>query len=414
MRLTMGTWSSAIPLLGLLLGAVHCGNGDSNGGSGGRGGAGQSGAGQGGVGQGGVAKGGASGSGAQSGGVSGGAGTAGGASPTGGSKNSGGAPQSGGKHGGNAGAASGGGAGSDPGSDAGAGGYAGSDAGAGGQAGDGQAGAGGDSGEGVVPSTPVHGRVRVGIRENRDPAASNGYVDAAFHDQALRLDAFAAYPPDLHEVSLQGGDCTLFEAAARQCNPPCGASQYCGAGNLCKAAAKLAAAGAITVNGVGAALSLVPNSNGYTELEFPATNLTAASNVHVAAAGGLTPAFTLETRGVPVPSYVMSDDWEIRLVDGQDYVLTWTGASDAKVQLLLNSGWHGAPPEATLLCEAPGSAGRITIPAQIVAAYPPAGGAGLFQHWSWLSLMRRSSVVVGGKTIELIVSRDRLVQPIHD
>lgn len=290
-------------------------------------------------------------------------------------------------------------------------------AGAGGENTSGAAGQGGEGGEGgdaFSRSEPVHGRIYAAVREDPNPGLDSGYVGAAFYDQALRMDAFAAFPPELHERSLEGGDCILFTAAALQCNPPCGSEQYCGTGNQCRAMAALVPAGVVTITGLGPGLSLTPDMGTYPHTAFPAAQLTAAKTVTVQSAGGATPAFSLSAPGVSRAAFDLPGDWSIQLVDGEDYALTWTGAANATVRLLLNSGWHGAPPDASLLCEAPGSAGRITIPAELVEAYPPAGGVGLFPHQSWVSVLQRSKTVVGGRTVELVVSRDRLVQPIHN
>ncbi len=82
------------------------------------------------------------------------------------------------------------------------------------------------------------------------------------------------------------------------------------------------------------------------------------------------------------------------------------------VQLLLNHGWHGAPPEATLICEADESAGHIIIPQRIVEAWPPTW-FGLEPHGSYLSLLQRIRVDLDGEPVELLVAFRHGIYPRH-
>jgi len=292
----------------------------------------------------------------------------------------------------------------------------------GGRAGRGGAtGDGGASGEGGGPGVPdggyrlegVNGRVEVVVLPGIEPSSWSDVasVTAQIFDGPLRLDAFAPYPAGLHEVAIAEGDCTLLVAAELACDPPCDWDRYCGAGGACVPTPQAANAGALVVAGERSAKTLTFADGFYSQAELPATDVTGP--VAATAAGAAVAGFALETAGVGAPDFDLPEDGRLTLVDGEDYRITWTPAPRGVVQLLLNSGWHGAPPVATLVCEVAASAGRLVIPRAIVEAYPPESGFGLFPHSSYLTLFERDRATVEGGVVELVVGWRQGVYVLH-
>ncbi|HEY5960600.1 MAG TPA: hypothetical protein VIV60_28800, partial [Polyangiaceae bacterium] len=264
----------------------------------------------------------------------------------------------------------------------------------------------------VDPASGINGRVVVTVASTTSGAEAR----ASFYDRPVRVDAFAPFPPTLHELVLQQGGCVLTKAALRACNPPCGTNQYCGLGDVCTPAAQPQSAGTITVTGPVSTVSLSATNSAYSPQSIPVANITPNDLISVSAAGGAVPAFSLSSLGVTTAAIGLPGNAStFQLVDGQDKVLTWTPTSQGTVQLLLNSGWHGAPPAATLVCEAPASAGRLVVPRAIVELYPTeSGGAGLLSHTSTVSLLQRQRVNLGGNVLELLVIGYRgVIQPLH-
>jgi hypothetical protein len=82
--------------------------------------------------------------------------------------------------------------------------------------------------------------------------------------------------------------------------------------------------------------------------------------------------------------------------------------------MIINSGWHGAPPVAVLYCEASATAGRILIPRAIVEALPVIGGMGLFPHGSFIAVTRSVNVPVDNRIVEVSISRRAALNPLHN
>jgi|GEM_PF-3115237 len=259
----------------------------------------------------------------------------------------------------------------------------------------------------------VTGRIEVMVLpDGIEPGwSATATVYAQTFDGALRLDAFAPYPAALHEVALAEGDCTLLVAALRACDPICDWDQYCGEGDTCRTTPVAVDAGALELAGETGAVTLTYADGFYSQGELPATDVTGA--VTATAAGAALPAFSVTTAGVGAPDFDLPEDGSLTLVDGEDLVITWTPTEHGVVQLLLNSGWHGAPPEATLVCEVPASEGRLVVPQAIVEAYPPESGFGLFPHSSYVTLFDRARADVGGGVVELVVGWRQGVYVLH-
>jgi hypothetical protein len=270
----------------------------------------------------------------------------------------------------------------------------------------------GGSNPGVDPSSGIHGRIVVTVASTTSGAEAR----ANFYDRPMRMDAFDPFPPALHELVLAQDGCVLTKAALRACSPPCGANQYCGLGDVCAPAAQVQSAGTISLQGPVGTVQLSPVNSSYAPQSISAANITPTDLLSVDASGGAVPAFSLSSLGVTTADIGLPGGTAstFQLVDGQDKIFTWTPTATGTVQLLLNSGWHGATPTATLICEAPAIAGRLVVPRVIVEAYPPETGGGLLTHTSTVSLLQRQRVTSGGYVIELLVVGYRgVIQPIH-
>ncbi|HSW60825.1 MAG TPA: hypothetical protein VLJ60_08505, partial [bacterium] len=78
----------------------------------------------------------------------------------------------------------------------------------------------------------------------------------------------------------------------------------------------------------------------------------------------------------------------------KDTEITWekSGNENELIYVVFNFGWHGAPPEAVILCAAPDSDGSLTISKEISKLAPLNGGVGLEPHGSYIMRINRSVI----------------------
>ncbi len=198
-------------------------------------------------------------------------------------------------------------------------------------------------------------------------AAAYGTISARFLDVA---------EPRWQHQTMASGACRLFTWEPAFCQQPC--SGICVETDVCQPWPHYLNAGTLTVSGLAVpatTLARDPLFNVYTyQLPHPATELFADdATVEIAASGDTLPALSARARGVPtiVPAIV---DGLITLDNHVDHTIHWTPApgSDARVQVTLNANntMHGGPYLAVIECDAPDSAGAITLPAAMVDAFP--------------------------------------------
>jgi hypothetical protein len=201
-------------------------------------------------------------------------------------------------------------------------------------------------------------------------------------------------------VVARDGECTVYaRPAPASCDPPCTAG-VCTAPDTCTPYAEPKSAGPITVTGLVAPLVFQPGPFGYTPEPQPGTDLFApGAAIEVTAPGDEVPGFAAALTGVDT---LVAPFHNLTLVDGQDAEVTWTAANDATIQIALLVGWHGAPPEATLVCETADD-GAFTIPGAIIAELPRAS-TGLESHPSWLQRVDRAVVASPAGPIEIVVA----------
>jgi len=130
----------------------------------------------------------------------------------------------------------------------------------------------------------------------------------------------------------------------------------------------------------------------------------ADATITVTAPGDVAPAFSATLTGVP--PLVMSNV-DLDLVDGRDQRVTWTAENEARIQLAVVVGWHGAAPEAMMVCETEDD-GELTIPGGLIAELPHAS-ADLEQHLSSIQRFRRAVLGSSATATEIVVA-SRVVQ----
>ena len=258
-----------------------------------------------------------------------------------------------------------------------------------------------------LPDPAVIGRIEVyeSIWEY-----GGGSARADFYDAPVRMDAFSPYAPDMHEEKIRQDDCVLFVAAQNQCNPPCDWEEYCNSNSECVSFPQRITVGRITITGLAQPCSMDPDPGGWDAYwdTLPDNAFDEGAQITAEAQGDDLDAFSLSVTGVGVLDDPV-DGQNLTLVDGKDNEITWTPQDNGFVQLLLNLGWHGAPPEATLICETDASEGRMIIPREVVEATPPAGGVGLEPHSSWVSLMNRDRLELDEGTVEFVVQYRHMI-----
>jgi hypothetical protein len=198
----------------------------------------------------------------------------------------------------------------------------------------------------------------------------------------------------------QEAECTVFRRPpASLCDPPC-TDGVCTAPDVCTPYAQHASAGPITVTGLRAPLTFEPGTFGYTPTPAPPEDLFApGATLTISAPGDVTPAFSTT---VTAPAPLEAPFQNLTLVDGVDTTVTWTAGDGGprSIQLMLVVGWHGAPPEALLVCETADD-GAHTLPGSLISQLPRAS-SGLEQHNSWILRFDRSIVAAPAGPIEIV------------
>ncbi|MBA3502262.1 MAG: hypothetical protein M4D80_39780 [Myxococcota bacterium] len=206
--------------------------------------------------------------------------------------------------------------------------------------------------------------------------------------------------PELPTLTLAAreGDCAVYRREVNpRCEPACG-DRACTATDTCTPWPKNANAGTITVSGLRSPLVFRGGQFGYVPDPTPGEDLfDAGASIKVTAPGGVTPAFTASVKGV---ARLEAPFQNLSLVDGRDTTVTWTAAADARIQVGLVVGWHGAPYEAMLLCETDDD-GELVIPGAIIKKLPRASSS-LESHPSWIMRFDRSTVMAPAGPIEII------------
>lgn len=234
------------------------------------------------------------------------------------------------------------------------------------------------------------------------PVARVGFINLIELEGYVDVFAMLQDRPELPvaEAIAQAGECTVFRRPEPSlCDPPC-TGGVCTAPDVCTPYPVNAGAGPITVTGLRAPLTFEAGPFGYTPTPAPGADLFApGATLTVSAPGDVTPAFSTT---VVAPSPLAAPFQNVTLTDGVDHTITWTAGDGGprSIQLMLVVGWHGAPPEALLVCETADD-GAHTIPGSLIAALPRASSS-LEQHSSWIVRFDRSIVAAPAGPIEVI------------
>lgn len=235
------------------------------------------------------------------------------------------------------------------------------------------------------------------------------YASSVIEVSLWSLPIFYAY-----ELVEAADSCVLLKPMAQgTCEPPCDTyGSYCDPKtNTCKVNPGRLDAGVISfsgLNGAGDGATATPDESAWYTVapaSLPANLFDADSRITVSGAGGPdVPAFEIHLDGVG-DMKVTSFDYGIVLDNDNPNVISWEVQNDsARIELLLQAGWHGAPPAGILYCVADDADGQIVLPQALVKKFPPIGAIGLFQHPSMISRVDRKEVTTEAGPVEVLLS----------
>jgi len=243
------------------------------------------------------------------------------------------------------------------------------------------------------------------IRLEQYMSYANGAVPQSSAVQILLDDA-----PNgrAHVIEAEAGACRFYRAPPPwTCTPACADdwTEYCSIDGVCLPYPQRVSAGTITLAGLQGGPYVIPvgDADWYSAPETPPTLFEPGAAITVSASGGDVPPFEAHLTGVDLMKTPI--DGALTLVDGADQAVTWTPAGDGStVELVLQIGWHGRPPEAIIWCTAPDADGSVTVPQAMIEAFPYFGGMGLFQHPCLLRRVSRAVVLGKGGPIEVLAA----------
>lgn len=183
-------------------------------------------------------------------------------------------------------------------------------------------------------------------------------------------------PSKLWQQVESQGDCRLEIGPELACSPSCGAGQTC-SGKACIPSPKLKSVGAVTVTGLGDALSVTPlpgRNDYYAPLSGPFPPFASGARLVLSAAGADYPGFSLEARGVTL---LETANAELNLEAGKALTLEWTPeAADfgARVLITIDIAHHGGI-SAQITCDV-ADTGSAVVPAALLDALVARGVAG--------------------------------------
>jgi hypothetical protein len=216
--------------------------------------------------------------------------------------------------------------------------------------------------------------------------------------------------------TMRIGSCRLLELKTAFCTDCLG---ICRDTEQCDPIPSSASVGALSFSGLTVPLSLDFNGYAYAAQGMvPGEAFTTDANVEVSAAGDDLSAFTVSSVGV-APLVADIVNYEITIVDGIDYALTWTPEDPTtRIRLTLNSNnmGHGNPYNSVIECDTTDS-GALTVPHELIEAFPPAiraeACAGSDCPQSRMTRYRRATVDVDGSQVALIVGNEIQFYLIH-
>lgn len=280
--------------------------------------------------------------------------------------------------------------------------------------------------DGIEQPAP-EGRVLLAVTGWGGEYGSEAWLNADFYDAPMRMDAFSAYTPGMYDVAARKGDCVLYSASTAACDPACDWDKFCVAGNQCRSFPSRLSAGKLTVRAGTATISADPSGDDwmpnyyYFEGQIPSSQMDGSKTLSVTATGsddGFA-AFDLSLPGVDGIQFANDlDNNAFDMKDDQDFLLQWTppagDLSNLFVEVVVNVGWHGSPPESVLYCMKGAATGSLTIAKEVISRLPDIGGIALMQHGSHVGLVRNLITDVNGRRFDFTVTRRHGINPTHN
>ena len=250
---------------------------------------------------------------------------------------------------------------------------------------------------GPVPNpTEWIGRVQV-IEQVFENAGDNyGSVSAELR---------AAPLPTTQEPVLTSGDCVLLQGepiVGWLCDEECPWGESACIDGKCVAYPDRQSTGPLTIDGLTEPVTLsVDESGSYVAGgKLPDNLFEPGSEIHVTSPGAAIPALDLQAFGV---EGLVTDTSSYTIDPGEDMVITWEPGTDphARIQVLLETGWHGSPSLTTIWCETEDD-GELVVAAELTELFPiPSCGE---CEGSYISRFTRDFVDFGNGPVELFVA----------
>ncbi len=259
---------------------------------------------------------------------------------------------------------------------------------------------------GLPPDTPAPTELSGWIRV-MEHMGEEGSVEYATVDAKL----WATPLPTTQERVDAAGDCVVLDGERMVgwlCDPECPWGEAACIDGACVPNPAPAPSGVMTLDGLKVAVTLTPTALGaYTVTDLPDDLFDGGDAVHLTSEGGDTPALDLSASGV---EDIVADVWGVHFESGEDAVFTWEPGADpdARIQLLLQTGWHGATSTTTIWCETEDD-GELVVPASLTAQFqiPSCGEC----EGSYIRRFSRETVDFGAGPIELMVASQRWFVP---
>lgn len=266
------------------------------------------------------------------------------------------------------------------------------------------------------PDQPIFGSSagNITLTESRFSTNNNTYAD-------IRV-AFEPSRTTFHREDMRAGSCRLLRYEATFCNPQCNFDQLCSESG-CVSFPTFQSAGTVTVSGLRQATTISWNGGYYyQDQSLPGDFFEDSATITASAPGADFPAFSVTAGGVQQVSATLSGSMndELRLVDGSDLTLTWSGSEPgARVRLTLLSpnDAHGLPSNHIIECDAPDT-GSLTIPRALVEAFPAQQRLEICVAHdcppSHLLRYRRGTASTASGEVELLVGSKQLFFLVHE
>jgi hypothetical protein len=182
-------------------------------------------------------------------------------------------------------------------------------------------------------------------------------------------------PVKLPELLLDEGACKLWRRRHLECDPSCSSGTTCNAEGDCQPMARAQNLGTVTIDGLGATITLEPHAPGnayFRDVDYSSES--PAELVRLSTTRGYAGKQQLFAFGVP-PLELMTGRWLFR--KGNPLTIKWRtsdGPSAARVAIDLSVDQHGTTP-ARLLCDTEDT-GALVISAEVVDTLLDAGVTG--------------------------------------